>query len=765
MAYWKVERPWGAVTMGATTDVIDDSIRNYDLRLSALCDQLRRFHDDPQQELIEKAFSAAFTAHRGQTRITGEPYIVHPLAVAYGCAEHGLDPVGTASALLHDCVEDSALGRADLEREFGPEVARIVEGLTKLGRGEASGEERTIRSLRKLLRATRGDDPRTMVIKIFDRVDNARTLDVHQPEKQRRIATETLQFFVPIARRLGLFKQARFMEDSVMRVLKPSVYEAVTRWLNRNQTQMQRSIEPIAREICDLLASLGINSRYHLAPKGVYAIFEALPSNAVEQRLDTGCNLELLFVVDDENACFRTLAEVHRRLDHHANLIRDFINDPKVNGYRSLHTICTPPDSTTKLQVIIRTEAMHREAEIGIIAQINAGMEPGMDWLEDLEESTEDADADALLEMSSKVFFPEIGVQTPRGEYIKLPHGATALDFAYAVHTEVGRQAVEAWIDGVKRSLSTVLHSDQQVEIVTAVGATPSYNQLKSVTTTRAALGIRTALSEVQEEGVRSHLDRLRGFFLKLGLDIDDGDLLAMAERFGLASLGELGGELYAGRLDHEHLVPVILAEIEGLPLHPLGELLVSDGVLSPEEIEATEAHGRDALRDLLIRRSREHLSSQEPVVGPVHVHGLHYPIQIRLAQCCGPEFGDPIVAVTSRKLIMIHRAQCTEIRHLVDCSAIQVAEAEWAHRPAVRTVRFAFEATDRRGLGAALTNVLGKLKVEMRSAHIDSSEGMARGTLGLELNDLTDPHDVARRLRSIGGMRYIEPLIDEGYT
>lgn len=750
--------------MTATPGAANDPVRHYALRLAALREQLQRFHDDPQQELIEKAFAAAHAAHKGQTRITGEPYIVHPLAVAHGCAEHGLDPVGTASAMLHDCVEDSALGRTDLERELGPEVARIVEGLTKLGRGEASGEERTTRSLRKLLRATRGDDPRTMVIKIFDRVDNARTLEVHQQEKQRRIATETLQFFVPIARRLGLFQQARFMEDSVMRVLKPHVYESVTRWLSRNQTQVQRSVEPIARDTSNLLASLGVTCRYHLTPKGVYAIFEALPSDAVEQRLDTGCNLELLFVVDDENACFRTLAEVHRRLDHHANLIRDFINDPKVNGYRSLHTICTPPDSTTKIQVIIRTEEMDREAQMGVIAQINAGQEPAMDWLGDLEESAEDADADALLEMSSKVFFPEIGVQTPRGEYIKLPHGATALDFAYAVHTEVGRQAIEAWIDGVKRSLSTVLRSDQQVEIVTAVGATPSYNQLKAVTTTRAALGIRTALSEVQEEGIRSHIDRLHGFFRRLGMDPDDTILRRVAERFGLASVDELGGELYAGRLDHEHLVPVVLEEVPELPLHPLAELLVSDDVITEAEVSRAEASGAAMLRDVLAQRTDEHLLAQEPTTGPVRVHGLHYPIPIRLAQCCGPEFGDPIVAVTSRKVIMIHRTQCTEIRHLVDCGAIQVAEADWAHKPAVRTVRFTFEASDRRGLGAALTNVLGKLKVEMRSVHIDSAEGVARGTIGLELNDLTDPHEVARRLRSIGGMRRIDPFPDDDY-
>ena len=747
--------------MGTEGGAVWDSTEGSILRLSAICDQLATFHDDPQEELIEKAFMAAHFAHHDQIRITGEPYIVHPLAVAHGCAEHGLDPVGIASALLHDCVEDSTLGRADLERDFGAEVARIVEGLTKLGRGEASGEERTIRSLRKLLRATRGDDPRTMVIKIFDRVDNARTLDVHKPDKQRRIANETLQFFVPIARRMGLFKQARFMEDSVLRVLQPNEYQAVTRWLSRNQTQVHRTVEPIAREISRELQAIGISSRFRLAPKGVYAIFQALPTDAMEQRLDTGCNLELLFVVDDENACYRTLAEAHRRLDHHANQIRDFIANPKVNGYRSLHTICTPPDGTTKLQVIIRTEAMDREAEMGIITRINAGDEPSMDWLADLVESTEDADADALLEMSSKVFFPEIGVQTPHGEYIKLPHGATALDFAYAVHTEVGRQAVEAWIDGVKRSLSTVLHSDEQVEIVTAVGATPSYSQLKSVTTTRAALGIRSALNEVQEEGVRSSLDRLRGFFRRLGHDPSEDTLLAVAGQFHLSSVDELGAELYAGRLDHEHLVPAMLQQIPDLPLHPLVELLVEDGVLHQHEADSAELNSQETLRTLLIERSLEHLLAEGPAAGPVRVQGLHYPIPVRIAQCCGPEFGNQIVAITSRRNVMIHRARCPEIRHLVDCNGIQVATAEWVHRPTVRTVRFEFEANDRKGFGAAITNVLGKLKVEMRSVHIDSSDGIVRGSLGLELNDLTDPEQVAKRLRSIGGMVRIEPRFE----
>jgi len=737
-------------------------------RLNQVLEELVSHHEDADVEMVRDAFRFASEIHQSHLRKGGGPYIVHPLSVAEMCANHWMDDVSVAAAFLHDCIEDAdaerGLSTAVLSERFSPEVARIVHGMTKLRHEEVGSTDAARReTLNRLLSASAHEDIRTIVIKIFDRCDNIRTVDVHRPEKRDRIASETLRFYVPIAARLGFFGEAREMEDHVLRVLHPEVHQAVTRTLDKSDKALRPKISRIARELQTTLSRMGVRLTYRFYQKGVNTIRESLRAEGLPlERMDEGCNFNLCLVVDSVDACFRCLNLVHRKLVHLPMRVRDFINNPKINGYKSLHTICTGPE-IPKIQVLIRTEEMELADRIGVISQLLDGGPEDVGWLHELVDSLNFAGTEQLMEETARVYFAEIDVLTPTGEPRKLPRGATALDFAYCIHTEIGNRADHAVIDGQPRHLRTTLRSGQTVEIVTATDAHPRAQWLGWVATNAAANAVRKALVAAERLAIAHEVERFFEYCRReLGVDIqmDSSLARAMMSHLHVASVGEIGREIYAGRLSYEHLVLALLALARSDVAGPrLVDVLAADGVLDrAAREEAVSLEDPVRLRSLLRDRLRGHLELRTPPASGIVIDGLRYAIPVHLAGCCRPEHGDEIVAYTSRSRgATIHRRNCRTIRHLMRLWPAQMAAASWGRLAASRTERFKLQAVDRKGLLLSIGGVLSGMKVGGQSIDLRvTKDGVVSGEVTLEISDLTSADEVLRRLKGISGMREV---------
>ncbi|MGV8042290.1 MAG: HD domain-containing protein [Thermoanaerobaculaceae bacterium] len=740
--------------------------------LEALLRTVAEHNDNPDLDLIRRAFELASEVHRFQRRKEGnEPYIVHPLAVARTSAEHRMDDVSVAAALLHDCIEDArgALRVTEpmLASGFGSEVAVIVEGLTKLQRQEVSpSADPKLATLVKLLRATATADLRTIVIKIFDRAHNIRSIEVFPEEKRRRIALETEKFYIPVASRLGFYKQARLMEDHVMRVLQPEAYQAIGQWLGREGKRIERELHEKAREVCEQLRAMHVDCTYRVYSKGIYSIYQAAgPGLPSPERLNDGCNFNLCLVVGDVDACFRALNVVHRRLAHLRDSVKDFINSPKVNGYQSLHTICTGP-TLPRVQVLVRTREMDVNGHIGVISQLRHGRLQDRQWLDELLDSLE-GDGGQVLELTAQLAYAEVDVITPQGQVLKVPQGATALDYAYSIHTALGDRTAAAVVDGEARPLRTVLRPGQRVEILTADDVRPTYERLEWVKTSRAAVAVRRAIRRAERA---AFLDEAAGFFAYCERHLDwapaprSEERRRLCEALRVASEEELGREIYTGRLSYDfifaHLVPL-------LPRAALDALLAElarEGAVDTSLFEVRQALVEEgSLRAWISATLLERLQQRAAPEAPVTIAGLRHSVPVRLAECCRPEFGDDIVALTApERGATIHRWSCREVRPLVQQNAPRLARASWKNPPRRELAHLHIRGRDRRGLLQAIAESLLRMKLDAQSVQLSAlPDGSAEGEIWLELPELVPAAEVIERIAAIPGVVHVAPASD----
>ncbi len=747
--------------------------RRHDKKFKAINKALAEHWESPDLDMVREAFELAKYIHADQRRkMADEAYIVHPLDVALACAEHQMDDVSIAAAILHDCIEDAepALGltRDVISSRFGADVGVIVDGLTKLRTENVSGaQDAKAETLKKLITTTATDDIRTIVIKIFDRVDNIRTVDVFREEKQRRIAAETIQFYVPIAARLGFFKEAREMEDHVMRVLNPGVYRAITRWLSSNTRSIQRNVEKSVKKIVKELKNKGVQCRYQLYAKGIDTIFHELETRGLPiSRIDEGRNFNLCLIVDDEDACFRALNLIHDRFIHNPTGVRDFINNPKVNGYQSLHTICTGREIPW-IQVMIRTEEMHVANHLGVITQLRAGKLNDTGWLMELLDSMHDAAPDELLAVTSSVFYAEIDVMTPRGDRLKLPVGSTALDFAYLIHTEVGDTAKSCIVDGRARPLRAVLRSGQRVEIVTSDEVRPSYRRFGWVKTPRATNCLRKAMQRAERDAIARETTLFLQFLARttgIILRPDMPEFEALLDSMGMDSEWEFGSELHAGRLKYERALPHAVEIAPDPSFRELIKRLEKDGLLTDEEGQdarrmKSERAQRSLLRDLICEEVHPGRQLDPSVV----IAGIRDPLPLKLAGCCLPVFGDDIVVHSGRdRKPKLHRRTCKSVRYMVEYESVHIAPAMWRREPPLQLMRVDITGRDRRGLLLAVSQVLVKLKLDAQTVKLSGrrEDGTAAGYAMLEVNDLTDIDTVVQRLEAIPGITSAKPSL-----
>ena len=588
-------------------------------------------------ERIREAAEFGAEAHRGQKRKTGEPYIAHPVAAAEVLANLRLDADTIVAAILHDVIEDTPIAKEDLASRFGQTVADIVDGVTKLDQIQfKSREEAQAESFRKMLLAM-VRDLRVILVKLADRLHNMRTIEGMASQRRRAIARETLDIYAPIAERLGLYAMKLELEDLGFLALYPRRYKVIEKALKRARGNQKEFLTRISENIGAALSKAGIEAEVEAREKHLYSIYRKMQRKrtSLSEIVDV---YGLRVIVESVDHCYRALGVVHGAYRPMPGRFKDYIAIPRVNGYQSLHTTLFGPNGLP-IEAQIRTRDMHRVSESGIAAhwkyksgEASAGHEQARarEWLSNLISMQEAGSSEEFLESVRLDLFPDkVYVFTPKGKILRLPRGATVVDFAYAVHTVVGNRCVAAKVDRRLAPLRTQLRNGQTVEIVTAPGAIPNPSWVNFVVTAKARAAIRQYLkglrrSEAIELGQRLVNQSLAEFDLSL-TDISETALLATAGELGMVDADELFEKVGMG----ERLAPLIARR------------------LGPAAPSSNASQGGEA---------------GESAPAPLAIAGTEG-LLVSYARCCFPVPGDPILAyLSSGRGIIVHREDCANV-------------------------------------------------------------------------------------------------------
>jgi GTP diphosphokinase / guanosine-3',5'-bis(diphosphate) 3'-diphosphatase len=690
--------------------------------LADVLDAFRAHHPEGDVSLLERAYAVAEQAHRGQVRKTGDPYITHPLAVAHMLAGYGLDAETLAAALLHDTVEDTEVTMDQLRSDFGAEVAALIDGVTKLDRVRFSNREQAqAATIRKMVVAM-AQDVRVLIIKLFDRLHNLRTVHALRDEKQVRVAQETLDVYAPLAHRLGVQEIKHEFEDRCFAILYPGPNAQIEARLAEAAPEREAFIEKMVTEISGMLSDAGIEARVTGRPKHQYSIYRKM----MEQNRpfeDIHDLIGIRIVAGSTRDCYAALGLVHSNWVPVTGRFKDYIAMPKINLYQSLHTTVIGPDGKP-LEVQIRTEEMHHRAEAGIAAhwrykEGEVSPLPRME-VESLDEDPEEFLANLKLDL----YQDEVFILTPGGDVKELPRGSTAVDFAYTVHTEVGHRCVGARVNGRLVPLSTKLESGDIVEVLTSRSqdAGPSRDWLGFVRTSRARSKIKQWFQkERRDQAITEGKETVLTLFKR------EAPELSAAERD--AHLEAIAVEL--GQNDAESLVAA-----------------VGEGKVSIDSLQTRLMRRIDPdTGDELFRPRRRRPSDAARVV----VEGQD-DMLVHLARCCTPVPGDPIVGyVTVGRGVSVHRSDCTNVASLSGRRERSV-EVSW---PGGRTGEFVVwiqvEALDRTRLLRDVTQVISDTGANI-TASSTATGGDRVAVLKYEV-ELSDPGQLSRLLTDIRGV------------
>jgi len=547
------------------------------MRQYELVERVAAYNPNVDEQLLNKAYVYAMQKHGSQKRASGDPYFNHPLEVAAILTELKLDDASIAVGLLHDTIEDTDATRAEIDQLFGSEIGAIVDGLTKIERlNLVSREEAQAENLRKLLLAI-AQDVRVLLVKLADRLHNMRTLQYMPPEKRARIAQETMDIYAPLAGRMGMQDMRSELEDISFRILQPDHYEAITRRLKEMQSEYRETIATINAELAEKLKAEGIEAKVSARVKSPFSIFNKIERKqiALEQLSDM---IGFRVIVGTVEECYRTLGIVHTHWKVVPGRFKDYISVPKHNDYRSIHTTIVGP-GRQRVELQIRTEAMHQIAELGIAAHAlyKDGVSADMTRLEKESQAyawlrstighlTTGASAEDFLEYTKlELFQDQVFCFTPRGRLIALPRGATPIDFAYALHTDIGDTCVGAKINGAILPLVTQLRSGDEVEIIRDQNHLPPANWIGIAATGKARAAIRRAVRHAAAQRAYALGEHVLSMMLEReGVLLDEAEGKQLAERLGHASKRDLLIAVGEGKIGSEPL-STELAEVKGL--------------------------------------------------------------------------------------------------------------------------------------------------------------------------------------------------------
>jgi GTP diphosphokinase / guanosine-3',5'-bis(diphosphate) 3'-diphosphatase len=693
---------------------------------------------------LERAFAFADEAHHGQKRLTGEDFVEHPVAVATILADLGMDMVTLQAALLHDTVEDTHIAVADIEREFGYEVATLVEGLTKLERIKfRSREQEQAENVRKMMIAM-AKDIRVLLIKLADRLHNMRTLSVFSRQKQHEKATETLEIFSPLANRLGVHRLKWELEDLSFEALHPKRFEEIQNLVEKREGERHEYIELVTDQLLAKFRELKIKAEVRGRPKHLYSVYEKMVLRGKEFN-EIYDLVGLRVLVESMRDCYAALGALHALWKPVPGRFKDFIAMPKFNMYQSLHTTVIGPGGKP-LEVQIRTQQMHRTAEYGIAAhwRYKEGAAGGakkaaeeqaenLAWLgRMLEWQRESADPREFMEgLRIDLYEGRVFVFTPKGDVIDLPSGSTPLDFAYAIHTDVGHRCVGARVSGRLVPLDYKLQTGEAVEIVTskAQDAAPKRDWLLIVKSPRARNKIRQWFSrERREDALESGRDLLQRALRRQSLPVI--------------------------RLSSDDMMSHVAADLKYPTLESL-YVAIGEGHVSPESIVTRLAR----LVSQEVEEEPEELALARPVrlaepTQPVVVQGRS-DVWVKLARCCTPVPGDEISGfVTRGHGISVHRVECPNMRAMAK-EAERVIEVSWAAgKPTSFAVSIQVEALDRQKLLRDVANVLADQKVNILAASTQTGKDrIATLRFTFELADAAHLTSIVSAVKRVDGV------------
>jgi GTP pyrophosphokinase len=694
-------------------------------------------------QIVKKAYEFSQKHHTGQTRASGEPYLVHPLQVALVLAEMMMDPVAVAAGLLHDSVEDTSVTIVDIRKEFGEQVAHIVEGVTKISKIDfATREEQQAENLRKMMLAMI-DDIRVVLIKLADRLHNMRTLEHLPPDRQQKIAKETLEIYGPIAHRLGMGKIRGELEDLGFRYLDPIGYQQLHDVVEARRKQGEQFLVRVEQVLRDKLKEAGITASVNSRIKRLFSINKKLQRQhiTVDQVYDLFAMRVITHSLQD---CYGVLGIVHNVWRPVPGRIKDFIAMPRPNLYQSLHTSVITEDGTP-FEIQIRTEEMHKMAEDGIAAHwkykdgaVSAQDEQRLAWLRQVVEWQRDVSdpSEFLSTLKIDLYPEEVYTFTPKGKVVVLPREATPIDFAYSVHTEVGHTCVGAKVNGRMVPLRHKLHSGDIVEILTQAGHKPSRDWLSVVKSSRARNKIKHWLNihqreraiEIGKKLIEKEARKYR-IFLK---DVKDEDLQRVANDYGLGQPDDLMAGIGFGKYSARQV---------------LGRLSPASEQTNPNE----EIPGISSV----VRRVFGGDHNAIRVVGQGD-------LLVYRAGCCNPILGEAIVGyVTRGKGVAVHAITCPNVENLMYEPERKI-DVEWArdeNTPNAYPVKLTVSCDDRFGMLKQITAVISDTKTNIRNIEARTGNGQANVDIVLDVADLKHLEEIIAGVRKIPGVHDVQRL------
>ncbi|MGN6278299.1 MAG: RelA/SpoT family protein [Sphingomonas sp.] len=684
------------------------------LRQYELVDRVLGYDPDADEALLNRAYVFSMHAHGSQKRASGDPYFSHPIEVAGILTDLHLDDETIATAILHDTIEDTVATHDEIERLFGGNVARMVDGVTKLSSIEAQTEnERAAENLRKFLLAM-SDDIRVLLVKLADRLHNMRTLHhIAKPEKRRRIAKETMDIYAPLAERIGMYEFMKEMQTLAFRELEPEAYESITKRLDALKEGGGDRIAKIGSGLKLLLSRGGIEADVSGREKHPYSIWRKMSERHVslEQLSDI---MAFRAIVGTEEECYRALGVIHRRWPMVPNRFKDYISTPKRNGYRSLHTTVMHADNT-RVEIQIRTHEMHQQAEYGLAAhwaykQNEVRPETQVSWIRDLVEILDTAASpEELLEHTRMAMYQDrIFAFTPAGELIQLPKGASPIDFAYAVHTDLGDQAVGAKINGRVVPLRTEIGNGDQVQILRSKAQTPQPNWLNFAITGKARAAIRRHLRHKERDETVA-----------------------------------LGRKLY-DEIVHRLPAPVGSDALD----HAMRRLKMADEAALMEAIARrtiTDAEVMEAVMPGSVAADTAH--PVPPQSSAISIKGLTAGMAYTLGECCHPVPGDRIVGLRRPgEGIAVHVIDCPT---LIEGEDVDWVDLAWGDKSEGGTARITVEVKNEPGALGVVSTIIGGQRANIINLRLDARDT----TFHSNVIDI-EVHDAHHLMRVLAALR-----------
>ncbi|MFL5813327.1 MAG: RelA/SpoT family protein [Bdellovibrionia bacterium] len=718
--------------------------------LDTLCNTIKSYFPDAKLELVHKAYQFAEASHKGQLRSSGEPYIIHPVGVAQSLAELRLDLSSIVTGLLHDTVEDTHATLEQIETEFGKDIAELVDGVTKLSQITfKTSEEKQAENFRKMILAM-AKDIRVILVKLADRLNNMRTLEHLNPLKQKTIAQETLDIYAPIANRLGIGWIKIELEDLCLRYLHPEVYYKLRQQIAKTKKEREKYIDDVSDILKEKLDEYDMKAEVIGRAKHFYSIYKKMERRKADfdQVFDL---IAFRIVVDNITECYKALGVIHATYKPVPGRFKDYIAIPKANQYQSLHTTVIGP-SGERVEIQIRTQEMDEMAEGGIAAhwkykegRFDTRSRENVEWVNRLLEWHKDlSDPNEFLEtVKIDLFAEDVFVFTPKGEIKQLSHGATPLDFAYAVHTDVGNKCVGAKVNGKIVPLKHRLKSGDTIEVITSPSQTPSKDWLKIVKSSRAKAKIRAYIKlQERERGGKlgqEILDRaLRPYGHTLAKLERAGEIMKLAQNFHAKTLEEFYILVGYGRITMDEVIPLIVPQ-EALNM----------------KIEAAKEQDESFLKKVFKAATKRSETRNAITVANLD------DVLIRFGRCCNPLPGDSIIGfITRGRGVTVHTATCTKA---LDNDPERRVDVRWNvsdKKSVKRHVKIRVLSQDEPGLLALMSQTITSCGVNIASANIRTTKDKkAIALFDVEVSDIAQLQKVTSALEGKKGVITVERM------